>query len=132
MTETAQIAAELTKRLEPSQRVNDSIKFESYDGHRYLNLVPTIFCADGFHMSVQASHTHYCTPRDSRGPWSEVEVGFPSAKVEAFMPYIDGGPDEDPLGTVYGYVPIELIVNAIAEHGGFAAADAAISKAEQS
>lgn len=44
-----------------------------------------IVCADGFSLSVQANQGAYCAPRNNRGPWYEVEVGFPSAKPELIM-----------------------------------------------
>ena len=80
--------------------------------------VPAIVCADGFRMSVQADKYTYCRPRQNQGPWTEVEVGFPSAREEALMPYIDGGPDDDPTKTVYGYVPVKVVVYVINRHGG--------------
>jgi hypothetical protein len=82
--------------------------------------IPRVECADGFSMSVQASNGHYCTPRDSIGPWNTVEVGYPTQAVESFLPYIDGSADA-PTDTVYGYVPIELVAQAIIDHGGFKA-----------
>lgn len=78
--------------------------------------VARIQCKDGFNLSVQAGETLYCTPRQRRGPWTEVEIGFPSERVESFMPYAEE--PENPTDTVYGYVPIELVLEAIAEHGG--------------
>lgn len=121
-----EVKTELERRLEPTQRVIKA-GFEEYLAlHlRYLDHVPEIKCADGFKMSVQSSKSHYCQPRDSAGPWIKVEVGFPSAKVEAFMPFIDGGEDTDPTETVYGYVPVDLVVQAIMDHGGFAEPSAA-------
>lgn len=117
---TEDVAAELAKRMNPRDRVDPTVK--SHSGDIYLTHVPEVVCADGFHMSVQASRFHYCTPRNSAGPWVKVEVGFPSAKVKAFMPY--GSPEDDPLNTVYGYVPIDLVVDTIVAHGGFAPAEA--------
>lgn len=122
-----EIRAELDRRLEATQRVTKGINDDLALHLRYLDHVPEIKCADGFKMSVQASKVHYCAPRDSAGPWGMVEVGFPSAKVEAFMPYIDGGEDTNPTDTVYGYVPIDLVVQAIVDHGGFAKASGAAS-----
>lgn len=79
---------------------------------------PRIYCMDGFTLSVQAGETLYCSPRDNYGPWYSVEVGFPSERVEEFIPYIDGGEDADPTGSVYGYVPIDIVEKVIADHGG--------------
>lgn len=111
--------ARLRALLDPKTRPADP-KVEAIS-HGHLEHAETVTCADGFTMSVQASRFHYCSPRDSHGPWHAVEVGFPSAKVEAFMPFIDGQ-DEDPTGTVYGYVPIEVVAQVVIDHGGFAKA----------
>jgi len=77
---------------------------------------PQIICADGLSMSVQASKYHYCTPRDDFGPYSKVEVGFPSERIEEFMPFAE---DSDrPTDTVYALVPIEIVEQVIEAHGG--------------
>lgn len=116
----SEIRAELERRLHPEQRVAD-IGLDRYSPEkRYLEHVPQIKCKDGFRLSVQASSGHYCSPRNSVGPWSMVEVGYPSRKVPSFLPYMDGGPRTAQTKTVYGFVPIDLVVQAIADHGGFA------------
>lgn len=75
-----------------------------------------IVCSDGFSLSVQASKMHYCTPRNDIGPYTEVEVGFPSIKIEEFMPYAE---DWDfPTETVYARVPVEIVLQVINSHGG--------------
>jgi len=75
-----------------------------------------VVCKDGFSVSVQASSTHYCTPKSNLGPYTEVELGFPSEPVEAWMPYADNV--DNPTGTIYGYVPIELVEEVLKKHGG--------------
>lgn len=77
---------------------------------------PRIRCRDGFTMSVQASEFHYCTPRNNTGPWVCVEVGFPSQKEDLLMEYAED-PDH-PTETVYGYVPVEIVIEIIEKHGG--------------
>jgi hypothetical protein len=77
---------------------------------------PAIECVDGFIMSVQASETHYCAPRDYDGPYAEFEVGFPSEREEQLMPYAED--PERPLDTVYRYVPLEIIEALVEKHGG--------------
>lgn len=103
--------------LDPKTRPTDPKVEAISSGH--LQHAETVVCADGFKMSVQASKFHYCSPRDSHGPWVSVEVGFPSERVDAFMPFIDGGQGESPTENVYGYVPIEIVARAIDDHGGF-------------
>ena len=68
---------------------------------------------------MQASETHYCHPRKNLGiPYTQVEVGFPNKEEPALMPYAEL-PD-NPLGTVYGYVPIGVVLRVIRKHGGLA------------
>lgn len=86
------------------------------DGYRQVN---RIRCADGLELSVQASVTHYCTPRNGIGPWTAVEVGFPSARVEELLEYADN-PDA-PTDTVYGYVPVEVVEAVVNSRGGVVA-----------
>ena len=76
-----------------------------------------VVCADGFRMSVQASAASYSIPRMTGAPtYTEVEVGFPSAREELLMEWAEDR--DDPTGTVYGYVPVRVVTNVIAKHGG--------------
>ena len=79
-------------------------------------LAKRIVCADGFSISVQASHGAYCSPRTNVGPWSKVECGYPTDIPTEIMEYAED--PERPLDTVYGYVPIGLVEQLIASHGG--------------
>ena len=75
-------------------------------------LAPWIVCADGFALSVQASYTHYCSPRTDRGPYSKVEVGYPTEESPELEEFDSGG--------VYGFVPVEIVDAVIEQHGGIA------------
>jgi hypothetical protein len=76
-----------------------------------------IQCADGFSMSVQASSYSYCVPRDDNADnYTEVEVGFPSDYESLLAPYAESR--EDYLGTVYGYVPADIITLVCVKHRG--------------
>ena len=86
------------------------------DGRAYLDNRPAIICKDGLAMSIQASRSHYCTPRDNWGPYTAVEIGYPTERIEEFMPYAD--PPNAPTETVYGWVPVEVVEEVIAAHGG--------------
>lgn len=78
---------------------------------------PAIRCKDGFHMSVQASHLHYCSPRlDGKQNYTAVEVGYPSERVEELIQYAES--PERPTDTVYGWVPVHIIEVIIEKHGG--------------
>lgn len=97
------------------ENLHDEFKQDKYclDGYRQVRIIT---CADGLSFSAQASKFHYCTPRNSIGPWTAVEIGFPSQRVGEFMEYADD-PD-DATGTVYGYVPVEAVEAVIDRHGG--------------
>mgnify|MGYP003395945436 CR=1 FL=1 len=98
---------------EKPENANSTIR-HLLSSHRML---PQIVCADGFTMSVQASEFHYCEPRHTDEPfYSAVEVGFPSEKQDELMEWAES-PD-NPTGTVYGWVPVEVINALVAKHGG--------------
>jgi hypothetical protein len=75
-----------------------------------------IICNDGTTLSVQVGSSLYCTPRDNKGPWTHVEVGYPTAiPPDTWLEYADSdGINSD----VFGYVPVELVETYIASHGG--------------
>ena len=77
-------------------------------------------CADGFSMSVQASETHYCSPReDGAEKYTAVEVGYTNPP-EPLLMYL--AEDQDaPTMTVYPFVPAQLVALVIAKHGGMVA-----------
>lgn len=79
--------------------------------------MPRIVCADGTTLSVQADEYMYCSPRGNKGPYSSVEVGFPSVEPPEIWQQYAEDPDR-PMDTVYAYVPIELVSFFIARHGG--------------
>jgi hypothetical protein len=84
-------------------------------------LCTRIKCKDGESLSVQASEFHYSCPRENTGPYTEVEVGFPSVSPpDSWAKYFDDNWEDESRRTesVYGYVPIELVEQFITDHGG--------------
>lgn len=79
---------------------------------------PRLTCKDGFSMSIQASALSYCRPQDNFGPYTEVEVGYPSTVEDELMAYAENS--EDYTGTVYPYTPIGVVLAIINKHGGVA------------
>lgn len=75
---------------------------------------------DGFSMSVQASDTHYCHPRQNLAlqdaHYYEYEIGFPSERVESLIDFAEQ--PEKPTETVYAYVPAAVVQGVIDLHGG--------------
>jgi hypothetical protein len=118
------------EKLEDVKRLSDwlnslpSREFKA-PGFQHLTkcLAPQIICKDGTKLSVQASNGHYCSPReDYPGYYNSVEVGFPSvAPPDSWESYFDGDWETgDRTDSVYGYIPIELVIEFIIEHGGIA------------
>ena len=73
---------------------------------------PTLVCADGFSMSVQAGVRKFSTPAvDGANHYSHVEVAH-TTHCEALAPY--GDEDEG----IYQFVPVEVVEQLLKEHGG--------------
>ena len=78
---------------------------------------PRLYCNDGYSISVQASSFHYCKPRlNGIQDYESVELGFPSMEDELINEYAEDYSDY--TGTVYGYVPIEVVERLIEKHRG--------------
>lgn len=95
----------------------ENVKDSHGMGYTFMTRFKRIVCQDGFSLSVQANQLAYCTPRNNHGPYTKVEVGFPSAVPEGLWEY--GENPENPTESVYGYVPIGLVEALIEQHGGF-------------
>ena len=73
-------------------------------------------------MSVQANAGAYCTPRiDNAQRYDAVEVGFPSDYESLLAPYAED--KEDYTGTVYAWVPTNVVTLVCVKHGGVATGD---------
>jgi len=82
-----------------------------------MNRYSKVICADGFEMSVQANEAAYCTPRmNNADRYKEVEVGFPNDIEPMLLEYVEN--EGKPTNTVYPYVPVQVVTNVIARHGG--------------
>lgn len=75
-------------------------------------LRPRAKCKDGFSISIQANQFTYCTPKRVliSGEYSHLELGFASEYEELL--------DEYQEGTIYPYVPMEVVEKVIEKHGG--------------
>ena len=85
-------------------------------GLPFQKIRPRIVCNDGFSLSVQCSEFAYSTPRQNVKKYTAVEIGYPSSEEELLVEYA-----EDPgslTGTVYGYVPIEVVREVLNKHRG--------------
>ena len=75
-----------------------------------------LICEDGFSVSIQASEGSYCSPRNDVGPYTAVELGFPNEEDPLIIPWAEDR--ANPKGTVYGYVPVDIVLEMITNHGG--------------
>ena len=101
----------------PLSEMLSNMPIVAYNGMEIRSSMPRLFLNDGVSLSVQAGEHLYCSPRSNKGPYTQVEIGFPSEPLpELFMPYCEK-PD-NPTETVYAYVPLELVLFYIGSHGG--------------
>jgi len=77
-------------------------------------LAERIQCADGTSLSVQAGEYFYSIPRTDYGPYEAVEVGY----LTSLPPESQWEKYRDPNCVVYSYVPVDLVREYVAEHGG--------------
>lgn len=95
-------------------------------GHKYVleedprkrEVMPRVYCNDGYNVSIQANSFAYCEPRidDSPMGYTKVELGFPSSIDDEFKPYAED--EGDWTNTVYAYVPTDIVNKVIERHGG--------------
>lgn len=111
ITDPHDIAAELNRRLTGREA-------KRHAGMVLLPQLKQTVCADGFSVSIQASESHYCSPRSSFGPWYQVECGYPSAPMPTLGEWMEDGNPETDTSTVWGYVPISKVAEVLAAHGG--------------
>lgn len=78
---------------------------------------PRVICKDGFSVNIQASKQHYCTPReDNMIYYCSLEIAEPSQPDSHIYDYA-----EDKvflLDSLYPYVPIDVVAEMLAAHGG--------------
>lgn len=78
---------------------------------QYETLRPKVRCKDGTSISVQASRSHYCSPRESFLPsYVTVEVFSETPMPISWKKYDCGG--------VYAFVPLHIVQEFISRHGG--------------
>ena len=70
----------------------------------------------GFGVSIQASSRSYCDPKNNHGPYTAVELGFPTASEPLIMEYAEDR--NNPTETVYGWVPAAVVTALVIKHGG--------------
>ena len=100
-------------------------KFEEFEVtsglSKQLPWTPHVICNDDFEFSAQASYTHYSEPRAMSDEYTQVEIGYPSLNDRIIAEYREDYGWEEGHGLtnpVYPYVPVEVVDELIAYHGG--------------
>jgi len=76
-----------------------------------------VVCADGFSISIQAGNGKYSVPRyDTSIGYRRLELGFPNRPCPFIYKYAEV--PEDYTGSIYPYVPAEVVDAMIRGHGG--------------
>jgi hypothetical protein len=97
------------------ENIQERIAMRSYE---------RINMADGNSVSMQARFPQgfagtYAKFDDVKDRWTHVELGFPTFIPEDYLlEYVEDY--NAPMDTVYPYVPVEVVVKFINEHGGYA------------
>lgn len=103
--------------------LNDWLKMSVEFINGYQTVREVMVCTDGTTLSVQASSGHYCSPRESfindqneitYFDYSHVEVWCVSCDTPASWKEY-GDQEESP----YAYIPVSMVEEFIAEHGGY-------------
>lgn len=81
--------------------------------------IPRVVCKDGFSISVQASGSHYSSPKEflSINGWTKVELGYPSEPIPELAEHADGQ-DPDATEGIWAYTPIEAVEKLLDSHSG--------------
>lgn len=108
----------LKKTYNPSEEIGKYLGIETVWFVR-----PAAICKDGYFVSIQASCGAYCSPGITTNAvdYQSVELGYPSSSDEELLDYAEE-PD-DPLYSVYGYVPMSVVEKVIEKHGGIVSAE---------
>ena len=88
---------------------------KTYTSEKYQKR-PRIVCKDGFSISVQGSEFNYSEPRKPSKSFTKMELGYPSVEEKDINEFAEEA--EELTGTVYPYVPFEVVEAIIEKHGG--------------
>lgn len=103
---------QLQEILNPLNRTEISLLYSPTN----LSILSRLQCKDGFNISMQASKYHYCSPRDDVGPYTHVELGFPSEAEELLITWAEDATNL--TGSVYSNVPLFVVSAIVLSHGG--------------
>lgn len=85
---------------------------------KYIPPVPAITLQNNILVSIQASETHYCSPKINYGVWNSVELCIDSKYYKDVPHELLKYNQQEVECPVMGYVPIDLVVAFIIISGG--------------
>lgn len=87
------------------------------DGMKVQETRPRAVLGDGHSLSIQAGRLLHSLPgSDEAKHYTHVDVGFPSFVDPALLSYTVG--NQDPMLSVYYYVPVAVLQKVLDDHGG--------------
>jgi hypothetical protein len=89
------------------------------DSERYYERRDRIILKSGLSMSIQSHAGSYCFPRQGGLPshkYTSFEIGYPNEPVADLSYYAEDL--DDPCGTIYPYVPLNIIQSIYDSNGG--------------
>lgn len=106
---------EILERVKATVNGRDFNNLNNYEQLFKLQRVPPFtfnILIDGveihkYTVSIQANEYAYCSPRKNCSEYTHVEIGFPSFKFSDSFIGKYAEDKENPLDTVYAYVPVE-------------------------
>ena len=94
-------------------RLSKFIELTATEGTR-----PRIELKSGLTMSIQGGKNSYSNPKGNwNTDYTTMEVGFPSEVVQELLQYAKD--IDEPLDTVYAYVPVKVLVKIVQDNGGY-------------
>lgn len=111
---------------EQLHRIKEMMSVMSEEPMEYKPLNPKIKFNNGGSASIQASRGHYSEPRNDHGPYTSMEIGFPSEGTEipdSLLKYEETsqhgkGEGFNPYESIYAYVPVSVVKEFIDANGG--------------
>ena len=101
-----------------AEDINKIIKNQKVGAGGYFSRVT---CKDGLSFLPSAGYDRGSCPRDAKGPFTQIEIGFSNANAqfdEIYEP-VRNMTDRETMKALY--VPVELVNEMISHHGGLVA-----------
>jgi hypothetical protein len=106
----------------PSDDLSSDDISEENEGDDDSHIIKRAYFNNGGSISVQASRYHYCEPRNDNGPYTELELGYPSRETklsQSLIRHQEQSSVTDPYNNIFPYVPVKVLMKLADMNGGF-------------